>query len=553
MSKINIFSLGGLNEIGKNMYVVEVDNDIFVFDAGLKYADDNMLGIDYIIPNYDYLKNNKERIKGIFITHGHDEQMGALADILPDLKGVNIYGTKFTLSIIKEQLQENKLDIKNLITIKPHKKINFGENSIFPVSLTHNVPDTVGYALYTKDGIIFYTGNFIFDPTMQEAYATDIGKLAYIGKQNVLCLMSESLYADKKGFTSPTHRSDSVIKETLSRTDNRIIFSVSETHFYRIQELFNEIEKVSRNVVILGKRLQNTINDAIENKYLKFNKEKLIGINHINNNNVVVIVSDEREKPFSNLKRIIKGYDKFVKITENDTIIFANPIYDGMEKTVTEIYDGIAKIGANLVLLSSKVKSFHASSEDLMQMISLMNPKYYFPVIGEYRHQVENLNSALKTSIKEENIILRTNGEVATFINGKLDKNIQKVMVDDILIDGKTVGDIGEIVIKDRESLASNGIVIVTVSIDKTTKEIIAGPEILTRGFIYVKDNLELINDAAKLSLQIIKENIKENYVDYNKIKQGIRDKVGKYFYEQTECKPMILIVTQEINLVGSE
>lgn len=548
MCKIEIFSLGGLNDVGKNMYVVNVDNDIFVLDAGLKYADDSMLGIDYIIPNYDYLKENKDKIKGIFITHAHDEQMGALADILVDLDKVKVYGTNFTIGVIKEQLKDWNIKTDNLVTIKPHKKINFGEVSIFPVSLTHSVPDTVGYAIYTKDGIIFYTGNFVFDPTMQGAYKTDIGKLAYIGKQNVLCLMSESVYASKKGFTSPLNRSNDLIKEVLTRTDNRIIYSVSETHFYRIQELFDELEKVSRNVIILGKRLQNIVDKSIEQDYLKFNKNKIVNLSNINNNNVVIIVSDEREKPFSNLKRIIKGYDKFVKINDKDTIVFANPVYDGMEKTATKIYDDISKLGANIVPLSSNVRSYHASSEDLMLMINLMQPKYYFPVIGDYKNQVENKECALKTSMKEESIILRTNGEKASFINGKLEDKIDKIPVDDILIDGKMVGDIGEVVIKDRESLSSNGIVVVTVTLDKITKKVLAGPEILTRGFIYVKDNLDLIKEAENISLKVIKENIKTNYVDYSKIKQGIRDNLGKFFYEQTECNPMILIITQEIN-----
>ena len=548
MCKIEIFSLGGLNAVGKNMYVVNIDNDIFVLDAGLKYADDSMLGIDYIIPNYDYLKENKDRIKGIFITHAHDEQMGALADILVDLDKVKVYGTNFTIGVIKEQLEDWNIKTDNLVTIKPHKKINFGEVSIFPVSLTHSVPDTVGYAIYTKDGIIFYTGNFVFDPTMQGAYKTDIGKLAYIGKQDVLCLMSESVYASKKGFTSPLNRSNDLIKEVLTRTDNRIIYSVSEAHFYRIQELFDELEKVSRNVIILGKRLQNIVDKSIEQGYLKFNKNKIVNLSSINNNNVVIIVSDEREKPFSNLKRIIKGYDKFVKINDKDTIVFANPIYDGMEKTVTKIYDMIAKLGANIIPLSSNVRSYHASSEDLMLMINLMQPKYYFPVIGDYKSQVENKECALKTSMKEDSIILRTNGEKAVFINGKLNDTIDKIPVDDVLIDGKMVGDIGEVVIKDRESLSSNGIVIVTVTLDKITKKVLAGPEILTRGFIYVKDNLDLIKEAENISLKVIKENIKTNYVDYSKIKQGIRDNLGKFFYEQTECNPMILIITQEIN-----
>jgi len=548
MSKIKIFSLGGLNEVGKNMYIVEVDKDIFVFDAGLKYADDKMLGVDYIIPNYDYLKENKKRIKGVFITHGHDAQMGALSDILIDIKDLKIYGAPFTLDVIRNQLKEDNIKTDNLIEIQPHKKINFGKNSIFPINLTHSVPDALGYVLYTEDGAIFYTGNFVFDSTMRGPYETDIGKLAYVGKQGVLCLLSESVYADKHGFTSPNHRISSVIRETLNNNNGRILFNIFQAQLYRIQELFNEIKKTNRKVVIMGKTLESLIMNAIDKKYISFDKSRIGSIHHVSDPNIVVIISDEREKPFSNIKRIIKGYDKFITLSEKDTVIFASPVYDGMEKSATKVLDDISKIGTNIISLpSKKYLTHHASSEDLMLMLGLMNPKYYFPVIGEYRHQVANKEAALKVGINEENIILKQNGEVATFINGKLQDQMDKIKVDDILIDGKTVGDIGELVLKDRESLSDNGIVIVAVTLDKQTKKILAGPEILTRGFVYVKDNIDLIKEARNISLDIIESNIQPNYVDFNKIKTTIRDKVGKYLYESTECKPMILIVVQEV------
>lgn len=548
MSKIRIFSLGGLNEVGKNMYVVEVDKDIFVFDAGLKYADDKMLGVDYIIPNYDYLKENKERIKGFFITHGHDQQMGAIPDMIGDFPEVPIYGTTFTMELLKMTLLEDGIKTNQLKEIKAHRKINFGKVSIFPISVTHSVPDSVGYVIYTPDGAIFYTGNFVFDPTMVGAYKTDIGKLAYVGKQGVLCLMSESLYADKAGFTSPKHRTASLFREIIYRNEERILINISGAQFYRIQELFTEVLKINRKVVILGKSLETTILKALEMGYLNFDKTKLENIHHVNDPGIIVLISDEREKPFSNLKRIIRGYDKFIKINNNDTVVFATPVYDGMEKSATAMHDSIARLGANLIILSSKqYLSHHASSEDLMLMLDLMSPKYYFPIIGEYRHQVESANKAASLGMPEENILLKLNGQIVTFIDGKLEDKCESVKVDDILIDGKTVGDIGELVLKDREALSDNGIVIVTVTLDKETKKVLAGPEILTRGFIYVKDNIDLIKEAESISLSIVNENIKPNYVDFNKIKSGIRDKVGKYFYQQTECKPMILIVMQEV------
>ncbi|MBR3198892.1 MAG: ribonuclease J [Bacilli bacterium] len=548
MSKIKIFGLGGLNESAKNMYVIEVNNDIFVFDAGLKYADDKMLGVDYIIPNYDYIKNNLKNVKGIFITHGHDNNMGALTEIVKDIPEIKIYGTKFTLEVIKDEFVSENLDIKNLIELKPHRKVDFGECSIFPISLTHTVPDAVGYVLYTPDGAIFYTGNFLFDSTMLGNYKTDIGKLAYVGKQGVLCLLSESLYADKKGYTSPHHRTSDIIREIINRNEGRILYNVYQTQLYKIQELFNELKNTDRNVVILGKRLENVILKAIDMNYVDFDKKRIKTISHVNDDKIVVIISDEREKPYSNLSRIVRGYDKFITITNEDTVVFACPADDSMERTATKICDILAKMGANIIELPrSKYLSYHASSEDLMLMLNLMNPKYYMPVNGEYRHMVANKEVAMKVGMDEDNVLLRLNGEIAYFEDGKLIDNGMKIPTDDILVDGLGTGDVGELVLKDRELLSTNGIVIITTTIDRESKEVLAGPEVLTRGFIYVKENTELIKEAQKISADVIKENTKGNFIDFNKVKLGIRDKVSKYFYEQTECKPMILVSILEV------
>lgn len=548
MSKIRIFSLGGLNEVGKNMYIVEVDQDIFVFDAGLKYADDQLLGVDYILPNYDYLKENKKRVMGIFISHGHDGQMGAIPDIIRDIPDIKVYGTSFTIEILKTELADENIKTDNLVEIKANKKISFGKTSIFPVSVTHSVPDAVGYVVNTDQGAIVYTGNFVFDPTMIGPYKTDIGKLAYIGKQGVLCLMSESLYSEKNGFTSPKHRIADIVRETIIKNEGRILINIFNAQLARMQEIFTEIMTTDRKVVIMGKRLESIIMKAIDMQYVQFDKARIQGIHHVHDEGIIVLISDEREKLFSNISRIIKGYDKFIKLTTEDTVVFASPIYDGMERSATKVFDKIAQIGCNLIIIpTKKYLGHHASREDLMMMIDLMQPKYYFPVIGEYRHQVENARDAFKTGMDEDHVLLRLNGEVVTFENKELVRNNDKVKVDDILIDGKTVGDVGELVIKDRELLSENGIVIVSATLDRQNKKVLAGPEILTRGFIYVKDSTELIKESEKISLDIIHENSKPNYVDFSKIKSGVRDKLGKYLYKETECKPMILIVIQEV------
>lgn len=550
MSKIKIFSLGGLNENGKNMYVVEVDKDIFIFDAGLKYDNDRSLGIDYIIPNFEYIIKNKKRVKGLFLTHGHDSNIGAVPDILESFKNIPIYGTKLTLEILKKDLEDKDTSKYKLNEIKPHTKINFGKNSVFPISITHSIPDAVCYVLYTKDGAIVYTGDFTFDATMTGNYKTDIGKLAYVGKQGVLCLLSESTYADRLGHTSPNNRCSSFIREVIEKNENRIIATVMPAHFYRIQEIFDEVEKTHRKIVIMGKQLQQMISMALKEGYLKLNSEKIGDLTNIEDKDSIILISDEKEKPFANLERIIKGYDKYIKLSETDTIFITEPVYAGIEKRTAIIMDDIAMLGANAISLSSsKHLLHHASREDLMMMISLMDPKYYFPVKGEYRHQYANASIAEDIGMDKENIILKENGDVALFVNGKLTNTTEHIDVDEVLIDGKRREDVGNLVLKDREMLGSNGIVIISCTLDKGTKEIIGGPEILTRGFIYVKESQDLLLETKALAKNVIEENISPNLkrVDYSKIKTDVREILGKFFYKETESKPMIITVIQEV------
>ena len=547
MSKINIFSLGGLNENGKNMYVIEVDKDIFVMDAGLKYADEKMLGIDYVIPNVGYLKENVKRIRGIFITHAHNENCGALVDIIKDLKGVNVYGSKFTINAIKEEFEEYKINSNKLNVVMPYKTINVGKVKIFPISLTHSVPGNLGYAIYTKDGVIFYASDFVFDAMMRGHYQTDIGKLAYIGKQGVLCLLSESIYANKPGYTAPSHRISNLIRETLGKAHGRIIFNVLNSHLYRIQELFNEVSKTDRKIVIMGKRLQNIIDTAIDGKYLFIDRNCIGDLSNINDSNVVILNSNEREKPYFNINKIVNGYDKFIKLKSSDTVFLAMPVYEGREKTFYRLLDDISKQGVDVVTLSSNQLSHHASSEDLMMMIDLLKPKYYFPVKGEYRFQVANANLAERVGIKSDNIILKENGYVARFVNGNIVDCFDKMPVGDVLIDGDNSDDIGEVVLRDREMLSDNGIIIISATLSKRSKELLACPEILTRGFVYVKDSTELIDNIKEICLKIIKDNTYDNYIDYSKIKNNIRDSLSKYLSNQTGNKPMIITVLQEI------
>ena len=550
MSKIKIFALGGLNENGKNMYVVNVDEDIFVFDAGLKYDNDINLGIDYIIPNVDYLIENRKKIKGLFLTHGHEGNMGATPDVLELIPEIPVYGTKLTLEIVKKDMTKQQIDSTKFVEIKPHNKIDFGTNSVFPISVTHSIPEAVCYVLYTPDGAIVYTGDFVFDSTMQGNYKTDIGKLAYVGKQGVLCLLSESFYADKPGHTSPNCRVSNFVREVLAKTSGRIIATILPAHYYRIQEIFNEVGNTHRKVVIMGKQLQELIYKAIDNGYLDIDKTMIGTLADLESPNAVVLISDEKEKPFANLERIIKGFDKYINIRENDTIFITEPSYPGIERRMAIIMDEISMLGADAISLSSKKHLLHHSSrEDLMLMINLMNPKYYMPVKGEYRNQYANAEIAEELGIPKDNIILKLNGDVFEIVDGENTNTTEHVETDEILIDGKSSGDIGNLVLKDREMLSENGIVIISCTLDKNTKEIVGGPEILTRGFIYVKESQDLLEETKSLSRGVISEDIELNSkrVDYTKIKNDVREVLGKFFYDETGSKPMVITVIQEV------
>lgn len=544
MSKIKIFSLGGLDENGKNMYCIEIDKDLYIFDCGLKYASGNMLGIDYIIPDFSYLVKNKRRIKGLFITHGHYENMGAVADLLAVIPGLKVYATKFT----KFVLQELGVNKDNIFEIKAHKKINFGHISIFPISVSHSAPDAVMYVINTKDGAICYTGDFLFDPTMMGSYDMDLGKIAYVGKLGVLCLLSESVFSENIGHTSPNHKCLDVFTKVIKNAQGRIMFMVLPTHLYTIGEIFKASENSHRKIVVMGKRLQNMVNFGLKEGYLSIPEDNLGDLSNINDNNTILLICDDKTSPYAAMSKIYNGYDKFIKLKKNDTIVFSEPRYDSNEKTLVRLENDLAEFGCEIVNIpKDKTILHHASSEDLMQMIKLMQPKYYMPVKGEYRYMVGNADLAYSLGIPRENIILKQNGEIVEIINGEKTENQEKIKVNDCLIDGKSSDDVGELVIKDREMLSENGIVLISATISKQDKVLLVGPEITTRGFIYIKDSIEMINEIKKISANIIERNITPNYVDYNKIKTEIRDELSKYLYDSTECKPMIIAVVQEV------
>ena len=544
MSKIKIFGLGGLNEMGKNTYVVEIDGKIFIMDAGIKYANDSMYGIDYILPNYKYLEDNKERIVGVFLTHAHQENMGGVFDLVEHLPKIRVYATKYT----KELLLMNGMKEKNMVDVVANRKIGFKNVSVFPINVSHSVPDAVMYVINTHDGAIVYTGDFLIDPTMNGAYSMDLGKIAYVGKQGVLCLMSESVFSERKGHTSPHHRLTNWFKDTFNHADGRIIVSTLPVHLHTIQEIFDAANNMHKKIVVMGKRLQNIINMAIKNGYLNIKPSILGDLSDIESANSILLVCDDRDRPYATVDKIVNGNDKFINLKPTDTVVFAEPKYDATEKIFVRIQDEIAMMGASVVTIPNTYTILHhASQEDLMIMLNLVSPKYYMPVKGEYRSMVNNANLATELGMKPENILLKQNGDVVEFIDGVLQDKFETIKVDDVLIDGKSSDDVGELVIKDREMLGENGIMLISATLDKQTKRILVGPEVTTRGFIYVKDSYDMIEEIKRIAVNIIENNTTPSYVDYNQIKNEIREELSKYFLSETETKPMIIAVIQEV------
>lgn len=544
MAKIKIFSLGGLNENGKNTYIIEVNDGIYIFDCGLKYATGNMLGIDYVIPDFEYLIKNRKRIKGLFLTHGHYENMGAVYDLVKSIKELKIYATKFT----KFMLLEDGVPEKNIIEITPHKKLNFKEVSIFPIAVSHSCPDSVMYVVNTKDGAICYTGDFIIDPSMKNAYDMDLGKIAYVGKKGVLALLSESSFSEHVGHTSPSHKLSSYFKDAINKAEGRVLFLALPTHIYTLQDIFNGALNMHRKIVIMGKKMQSTINFCKKEGYLEFPDDILGDLSNVEDQNSILLICDDRENPYASINKIISGYDKFIKLRNNDTVVFAEARYDSNEKALVKVENDLAMHGCKIVSLpKDKNILLHASSEDLMLMIKLLNPKFYIPVKGEYRFMVGNANLASNLGMPNENILLKQNGDVITIENQELVDNFETIKVNDILIDGKSSDDIGELVVKDREMLSENGIVLISATLSKENKVLLVGPEVTTRGFIYVKDSKDMILEIKRISENIIERNIADNFVDYNKIKTEIRSELSKYLYDETGCKPMIIAVVQEV------
>lgn len=543
-------ALGGVGEIGKNMYIVEVDEDIFVIDAGLMFPENEMLGIDIVIPDITYLIQNKQRVKGVFLTHGHEDHIGAVSYLLRQIK-VPVYGMRLTIALTKAKLKEQEFRGQaEFIEVTSDTIIEFDTVQVSFFKTNHSIPDSVGVCIQTSEGSIVYTGDFKFDQSATDLYKPEIGKMAKIGQEGVLCLLSDSTDAEKPGYSL----SETIIKRELMdafyNAEGRIIAACFASDLNRIQHIFDAAYESRRKIAVIGKTLEQIFEIAIELEYLHVHHELIIPISQIqdySDHEIVVLATGTQGEPIEVLQKMAKGAHKHVNIQENDTVLIAASPLRGSEVLIFKTIDLLSRAGANIISSKRIVNtSSHGSHEELKFMINLMNPKFFLPVHGEYRMLKAHEKIAKECGVTDDRIFILEKGDVLEFKNDKL-KLAGKVPAGNVLVDGSGVGDVGNIVLRDRKLLSQDGILIVVVTLNKAEKKISAGPEIISRGFVYVRESEKLMEESTKLVKSIVEKSISKESFDWASIKQDMRDELNYFLYEKTKRRPMILPIIMEV------
>lgn len=549
--RIRIFCLGGLDEDGKNMMVVEVDQDIYIIEAGIKFPEEKeSLGIEFIVQDFTYLIENQDRIAGIFITHGHDDVMGALPYLMKNIKA-NIYTSLLASKAIHKVFKKERITGSKIYTIKRHDQRKIGAHKVVFFPVTHAYPGTFGLAISTSQGYVVYSGEFIEDyDDLHDSYRGDFTTCSKLGNEGVLVLLQESKGAERSGHTAPNHRITEKFSQVLEQTDhNRVFVSVYTQSVYRIQEIIECCIQYDRPMIFYSKELRELVAN-LEDFNVSIPKKLVLDPSYIKEapDNVVVIISGQGKSLFKTMSNIANNEAEDIVFTQNDVIVIASPVIPGVEKVFKSMENDIYKEEGTILVLDRNVLSMHPSKEDLKMMLFLMKPKYYIPVKGEYRHLYMNSEIALEMGYKPSQIILLDNGQVATFENQKLRSCSMELELHDVMIDGKENWDMAGVVLKDREILSTDGVMILAIGLDAKTKKIINGPDIQTRGLIYVKDAEYITTDVGKILEDTIQEAVANKTYDNLTTRNEIRDKISKYLYKQTAKRPMVLPVILEIN-----
>lgn len=548
---VRIIPLGGLNEIGKNMTVFECSNDMFILDCGLTFPDADMPGVDIVIPDFTYVERNKEKIRGVVITHGHEDHIGGLAYLLKKVN-VPIYATRLTIGLIEGKLKEQGLYGKvQLNVIQPKKTVKMGCMAVEFIKVNHSIPDAVGMAIHTPAGVIVHTGDFKVDYSPIDGEIIDLARFGELGNRGVLALMADSTNAERPGFThSERTVGDSFDKLFKKGEGKRIIIATFSSNIHRVQQIINCAERYGRKVAVFGRSMINVINTAIELGYLKVPDGIIIDIEMMNryeSERIVLITTGSQGEPMSALTRMAMNDHKKVNITPMDFIIISATPIPGNEKFVTRVVNELMKSGAEVVYeaMYEVHVSGHACQEELKLMLALTKPKFFIPVHGEYKHLKKHSDLAEQMGISRDNIIMAEIGNVIE-TDGNRMSVVSQVPSGRVLVDGLGVGDVGSIVLRDRKHLAQDGLIIIVIGIERATNEIVAGPDIISRGFVYVRESEELMVEARLLLINTLNSCSAVELREWNALKGKMRDALSDYIYQKTKRSPMILPIIME-------
>lgn len=555
MANIKVMALGGLGEQGKNMYVVEINDDIFVLDAGLKYPEIDMYGVDAVVPDINYLIENKKRIQGIFLSHGHEDNIGAIPYLLKRIHA-RVYGTHYTLSLVEDILKENKMDIKKykLFRINDKKVLMFNDVTCSFFNTTHSVPESIGIALSTSDGSIVYSTDFYFNPETEDYYKVSYDRITDIGKEKVLLVLSESVGTSSEGRPNDYSSFEYSLNNIMNNTSKRVIIAAYSEDLLRVQKAINIAVGNGKKIAFVGKGSDRLVNLAKNTNYINAPEDAIISLKYIddtNNNdieNLVVFVTGVRNEPYAALNRMAKHEDRLIHIEKGDSIIIVCPPKSGSELYVTNVINELYRSSANVNIFEKKhICGTHATSTDLKMLYAMLKPKYAMPIKGEYRHMYEHSQVLEKMGYDKDHVLQLENGEMVEFVDGEL-TNTYKHNLTDVFVNGSLVGGVNEKVIKDRETLAEEGVVIVNISYDVRSRKLVNNPTIITRGFTYKLSTEQIEEIVSNISTKIVNNALLRKKFDVEQLKETLQIEISNQLFRFTKHRPIILTSIVELN-----
>jgi ribonuclease J len=548
---LRIIPLGGVGEIGKNMYVVEYGDDIVVIDCGLMFPDEEMFGIDLVIPDITYLRERKANVKAFLITHAHEDHVGGLPYILPNFPGVPVYASTLARGLLGIKIKEHKLTSNPLLPLDPGDELDIGPFTAIPFRVGHSIPDAMGIALRTPVGTIVHTGDFKFDHTPVDGKLSDFAVIAKVGAEGVICLLSDSTRAESPGYTPSERTVGEAFKEIIEPLSGRVIIATFASNIARIQQVLDAAAQFDRKVAVIGRSMEQNFRIAGELGYLKYGPDQIVPkdrIGDIQDGKIVIATTGSQGEPMSGLARMANRDHRFVEIETGDTVILSASPIPGNEEYVSRTIDNLFKAGANVIYHAIRHAhvSGHASQEELKLMLNLVRPKYFIPMHGEFRMQVHHGRLAVETGVAPENVFIIENGTPIEFWADGTARRGQPVPAGYVFVDGLSVGDVGEIVLRDRKALANDGMFMIVVTVDKQTGKVVGRPEIITRGFVHGNEQDPIIDEAIRRVMEAV-ENPGEHISEIALLKSQIKDALSRFLFEQTKRRPMVFPVVVEI------